>query len=540
MRRSYRNVRPHEAKVYSVAEVRELFGVSRNTVSNWVGSGLTPSDGALPQLFRGAELKRFHADRAERTRHHLRPGEFKCMACGNAVFPELDTLRVQRLDGRATFGHATRCDCGATLLKILGATECDKVQECLDTNTPLVLIDESEVASQARIGTDADSRSQNWFTTNDRLIHDWQAYAGRYSPKTVQAHLVSIRDFEASLDGMPFDKVTPKHAGLYRDHLVRSLAKPKEQGGLSNSTVRHRASHLKAFFEWLRGQEGYRRLSANIPDYFALPRSASAPQARDRPRQFPALDEAWRMVEVMPQKSNIQRRDRAMVALAFISGFRAAALTALRIRHVDIEGKTILQDASDVPAKNGKTYRAKWFPRTEAFQAVFLSWTQELDALGFQPQDALFPDGRNLVTRAPGTAPVDPLGSSKPLQDAFARASERLGKAYTPHSARHTLKALGDAMCRSYEQRKAWSMNLGHSDEQITEKHYAKMSQSRSSELIEALNSDLVFTEEENERIIDFYQHRFLRGTPEYQDAKSLAEKRDNVGLPPEKWSFLK
>ncbi|MEQ3626178.1 MAG: site-specific integrase, partial [Marinobacter sp.] len=330
-------------------------------------------------------------------------------------------------------------------------------------------------------------------------------------------------------EGMPFAKVTPKHAGKYRDHLVRLLASPKEQGGLSGSTVRHRASQLKAFFEWLRGQEGYRRISTNIPDYFALPRSASAPQSKQRPKEYPTLDEAWRMIELMPQASVLQRRDRAMVAFAFISGFRGAALTALRRKHLDLDSLSVVQDAGDVPAKNGKSYRAKWFPRTKRFQDVFLLWVQELKDFGFEPQDALFPNGTNLQARVQSKAPVEPLASSRPLQNAFAKASARLGKVYTPHSARHTLKALGATMCRSNEHRKAWSMNLGHSDEQITEKHYAKMSQSRSSELIEALGSDQVFTEEENELIIDYYQHRYTRGTSEYFTAKSLAEKRDRA-----------
>ncbi|ANT60967.1 hypothetical protein AYJ57_11700 [Salipiger sp. CCB-MM3] len=529
MSRSYRNIRLHEAMVYSVADSQSVFGVHRNTISNWVRDGLKPSDDSLPQLFRGVELKRFHAERAARTRRNLRLGEFKCVACGNAIFPELTTLALTRQEGRATHAHATCCDCGAVLLKLLGATECDKVQECLDTNTPLALIDESKVTPPAGIGKDAGSQGVEWFTANDRVIYDWQAFAGKYSPKTVQAHLVSIRDFEVFLKGVHFSKVKPKDAGQYRDRLVRLLSQSKEQGGLSSSTVRHRASHLKAFFEWLRGQEGYRRLSASIPDYFALPRSASTTQAKERPKEYPTLDEAWRMVDLMPKKSVIQRRDRAMVAFAFISGFRAATLTALRIKHVDFDRLSVLQDAREVPAKNGKTYRAKWFPRTEAFQEVFLSWVQELKDFKFQTQDALFPDGKNLVARTLGAVPIEPLASSKPLQDAFGKASERIGKAYTPHSARHALKALGAQMCRSHEQRKAWSMNLGHSDEQITEKHYAKMTQSRSSEIIEALSSDLVFTEEENEMIIDYYQQRFHRGTHEYLVAKSLAEKRDKA-----------
>ncbi|MEQ3625197.1 MAG: hypothetical protein ABNH32_05420, partial [Marinobacter sp.] len=187
MSRSYRNVRLHDTMVYSVAELQTLFSVHRNTVSNWVGAGLKPSDGALPQLFRGYEVKRFHAERKERSRRNLRLGEFKCVACGRAVFPELSTLSLQHQEGRATLAYATCCDCGAALHKLLGATECDKVQECLDTNTPLALIDESEVRLPAGIGKEAGSRGVEWFTTNDRVVYEWQAYAGRYHPKTVQA-----------------------------------------------------------------------------------------------------------------------------------------------------------------------------------------------------------------------------------------------------------------------------------------------------------------------------------------------------------------
>lgn len=152
-------------------------------------------------------------------------------------------------------------------MKLLGATECDKTQECLDTNTPLAFIDEGKVTLQVGIGNNPESQDPEWLTINDRLILDWQAYAGRYSDKTVQPHLVSILDFEKFLDGVHFRKVMPKQVGEYRDHLVRLLALPKEQGGLSNSTVRHRVSHLKSFFEWVRGQDGYKRLSSNIPAY---------------------------------------------------------------------------------------------------------------------------------------------------------------------------------------------------------------------------------------------------------------------------------
>ncbi|MEP1421086.1 MAG: site-specific integrase [Erythrobacter sp.] len=414
-------------------------------------------------------------------------------------------------------------------MKLLGATECDKVKNCLSTNVSLARIDEGKVQDPARIGKDKGSRQGNWFTINDRIIYDWQAYAGRYNPKTEQAHLVSIRDFERFLAGRSFEKVTPKVAGAYRDHLVKLRVLSKETGGLSNSTVRHRASHLAAFFKWLRGQSGYRRLSASIPDYFALPRSASAQPLSAEQRAFPSIEEAWRMVDLMPHETIAQRRDRAMVAFAFVCGLRAGALTSLRLKHLDLENKVVVQDAGDMRAKNDKSYHAAWFPRTDDFRNVFLEWARELKLLGFQAQDAVFPEIKDLGPRLPSAPAVEILASGRALQTAFSRASEPFGNRYTPHSARHTLKALGARICRTHEERKAWSMNLGHADEQITERHYGKMSAMRSQTIIEALNSDEVFTKEEQEMIIDFYENRFVRGTDEYRIARKLAERRERA-----------
>ena len=529
MSRSYRSVRPHSAQVYSSAEVLALYGICRNTLSSWVQSGLRPSDTTIPYLFRGAELKRFHAERAMRGRKDLRLGEFKCLGCGSAVFPDIRSIEVTERKGRAATAHATCCDCGAMVVKFLSATECDKIKKCVTTNNELTRIDESKEQSPACIGNRGATRETEWFTTNDRILHDWQAYAGRYDPKTMQAHLVSIRDFEKFLEGLAFSKTTPKQAGQYRDHLVNLRSLKKESGGISNSTARHRASQLAAFFTWLRGQEGYKRLSRSLPDYFALPRSVSAQQLPEAQKVYLTLEDANRMVAKMPGKNLVQRRDRAMVAFAYISGLRAGALTSVRFKHLDLNARTVWQDARDMKAKNGKSYLAKWFPRTEGFQDMFLDWLTELTKLGFEPQDAVFPDGKDLIARLPKSAPVEPLQSSRPLQAAFLRASTEIGKKCSPHSARHTLKALGAQLCRTLEDRKAWSMNLGHSDEQITERHYGKMSPERGASIMEALRSGEIFTEEENEMIIDYHEGRFTRGTDAYRVARRLAEKREKA-----------
>ena len=54
---------------------------------------------------------------------------------------------------------------------------------------------------------------------------------------------------------------------------------------------------------------------------------------------------------------------------------------------------------------------------------------------------------------------------------------------YTPHSFRKTLAKHGDEVCKSLEQFKAWSMNLGHAH-LATVNSYIPVSRERQAELL--------------------------------------------------------
>ena len=56
-----------------------------------------------------------------------------------------------------------------------------------------------------------------------------------------------------------------------------------------------------------------------------------------------------------------------------------------------------------------------------------------------------------------------------------------------PHSFRDTLARLGERLCRTPEEWKAWSQNLGHESEATTFVGYGHVPQHRQSEIIRAL-----------------------------------------------------
>ncbi len=47
------------------------------------------------------------------------------------------------------------------------------------------------------------------------------------------------------MGGKAFDRVTPKDAAAFRDHLVKLGQTPKEYGGLSTSAIGHHASQVR-------------------------------------------------------------------------------------------------------------------------------------------------------------------------------------------------------------------------------------------------------------------------------------------------------
>jgi hypothetical protein len=61
---------------------------------------------------------------------------------------------------------------------------------------------------------------------------------------------------------------------------------------------------------------------------------------------------------------------------------------------------------------------------------------------------------------------------------------------FAPHSVRKTLTDLASAHCRTPEEFKAWSQNLGHDDVLTTFHSYGTLSPGRQRELIQGFSAE--------------------------------------------------
>ena len=225
-----------------------------------------------------------------------------------------------------------------------------------------------------------------------------------------------------------------------------------------------------------------------------MPNSVYATSLPRKAKEYPTLQEAAALLLEMPSKTPMDLRRRAIFGIAFLAALRADTLVSLRICNVDVINRLIVQDATTVRAKNGKSLSIYWFPVPAIFSDVVVAWIAFLEQAGFGGQDALFPSDALLKSRRilgnPNRGPIEPMSTIHAATDAFAIACRNSSVKYTPHSAKHTIGAERDSRPLTHQQRKEWSRNMGHENEQTTERHYGKISEERRAEIFEELREN--------------------------------------------------
>ena len=157
-----------------------------------------------------------------------------------------------------------------------------------------------------------------------------------------------------------------------------------------------------------------------------------------------------------------------------VAHFRTAALTrdgavaSLKLKHVDLAAGRVVQDAREVRTKFGKTFTTYFFPVGEEARRIVEDWVEHLrTGKLWGLDDPLFPatrvaPGADRQFEAAGLERTH-WSSATPIRAIFRAAFARAGLPYfNPHSFRKTLALLGERLCRTPEEFKAWSQNLGH------------------------------------------------------------------------------
>lgn len=336
----------------------------------------------------------------------------------------------------------------------------------------------------------------------------------RHNPKNERikrAYFVYLREargrHETSVDGVAkamsrFEEATGfrEFATFHREQAMafkrrldfQTNARTDER--LSRSTVASTLAALRAFFIWLADQPGYRsKIRYSDADYFNPSEKDARIAKAVREKPSPTVEQMHHVLAVMPATTDIERRDRALIAFTLLTGARDGALASFKLKHVDLTADRVDQDARQVKTKFSKTFSTWFFPVGGEARAIVADWIAYLrTTLLWGDSDPLFPATR-MTTGADGGFVVGGLdrkhwSTAEPIRRVFRQAFTAAGLPYfKPHSVRDTLTQLGERVCTTAESFKAWAQNLGHEKVLTTFTSYGRVASHRQAELIRGL-----------------------------------------------------
>lgn len=320
----------------------------------------------------------------------------------------------------------------------------------------------------------------------------WMEKAEGKQTVTVDAALKAIERFEVATGYKPFKKFHRAQVLAFREKLAEETG-PTGQP-LSASTITSTLKHLRAFFLWLSREPGYRQaVKANDTAYFAPSEQDRRIAGARRERPVPTLDDIRKALGAMPSATHVEQRNRAVIAFAILSGARDGAIASFRLKHVDLDARTVFHDGRDVKTKARKTFKSVFFPVGPEPEEIFAAYVRMLkDDLGFRPEDPLFPstavapnaDGefqRQGLTR-------DMWATAEPIRRIFRDAFTAVGlPAFNPHSFRKTLALFADELDLTREEEKAWSQNFGHESVRTTRESYGTLPEHKQAAVMQRL-----------------------------------------------------
>jgi integrase len=195
----------------------------------------------------------------------------------------------------------------------------------------------------------------------------------------------------------------------------------------------------------------------------------------------------------MPAETEIQRRNRALIAFALLTGARDSAIASAKLKHVDLITGSFFQDAREVKTKFRKTFMTVFFPVGSEVREIVAEWVLYLRQVKLWGNDGpLFPAtevaiGTSRQFEASGLK-QDHWSNASPIRQIFREAFTSAGLEYfNPHTFRNTLVQLGEVLCKTPEEFKAWSQNLGHENVLTTFSSYGEVASHRQREIIRSL-----------------------------------------------------
>jgi len=304
-----------------------------------------------------------------------------------------------------------------------------------------------------------------------RKYFDWMVNARGFSPKTIKAIELAIWKYEEFTKESDYCEFNEKFAEQFKKYLA--LHKNKQTGQpLSLTTQYHILRHVNAFFMWLSGQSGYKsKVHSDDVQYLRLSKKESRIATSSKHPEYPTLAYIKQLCESIEPDSDIDLRDRALIAFTALSGMRDLAVITLPIGCFNIKTLEIEQEPlRGVKTKFSKQILTRLFEFDEILVKYVIDWYSFLVEKNlYKLTDPLFPRTKveqagvsNYGFVAKGLEP-EFWANAGAMRTIFKERAKDAGLDYfSPHKFRHFAINKAYESIETGEQMKAVSQNVGH------------------------------------------------------------------------------
>lgn len=246
------------------------------------------------------------------------------------------------------------------------------------------------------------------------------------------------------------------------DEFKKFLKQEAEKNNTSLSNQYDILRHLKRFFLWLTEQKGYENVKKTDIAYLRLSKSETRIALERKDKETPSLKEIQNVVHRIQPTTEVDMRDRALVAFLILTGIRISALVSLPMQAFDPFKLLINQDPGlGVKTKNSKKILSTFLPIFwDEGERIFLDWYNHLKSKGFGPQKPIFPASKSLSLKSVSDKFWQTSG---PVRQMIRERCKEAGVSYyNPHSFRHSAAEFMSERGLTEADKRAISLVFGH------------------------------------------------------------------------------
>lgn len=285
------------------------------------------------------------------------------------------------------------------------------------------------------------------------------------SIKSIYKYARSIALWQDFTENDTFANFTSDLAERFKEYL-KVLA---EENKTSLSSQYDHLRYLGKFFRWLCEQKGYEKIRRTDIIYLRLPRNESRAARARKATVPPTIGEIRALISSIPENTEVDKRDKALICLLALTGIRVSAVSSLPIKSFN-RGTLVFEQNPNigVKTKNSKYILTTFLPiNLNGAEECFLSWFDYLiREKGFLPEDPIFPSSWGASNEEVSRAFWK---TSHPAYNVVKKRFEEANlPSYSPHAFRHFTSACLSEMRLTKKEEKACSMNFGHEEVSTT------------------------------------------------------------------------